>query len=132
MHSKFWKTISVVPGRCLAQFSRERANLDLTDARRPGITASPWASRYTWDDLFPNWATLVWEMAIGALYTVRSHSAGYEPNAPYGPRGVRENKGRSPRMGDGEVLAQSIRMIGQFLHLRQGDHEQMASRATPC
>ena len=34
-------------------------------------------------------------------------------------------------MGDGgEVLGQSIRMVGQFLHLRQGDHEQMASRVT--
>ena len=32
---------------------------------------------------------------------LRSHSAGYEPNAPYGPRGMRENRGRSPRMGDG-------------------------------
>ena len=61
---------------------------------------------------------------------LRSHSAGYEPNAPYGPRGMRENRGRSPRGIDGEVLGQSIRMIGQFLHLRQGDHEQMASRVT--
>ena len=62
---------------------------------------------------------------------LRSHSAGYEPNAPYGPRGMRENRGRSPRMGDGkEVLGQSLQMVGQFLHLRQGDHEQMASRVT--
>ena len=61
---------------------------------------------------------------------LRSHSAGYEPNAPYGPRGMRENRGRSPRGNGGEVLGQSIRMVGQFLHLRQGDHEQMASRVT--
>ena len=61
---------------------------------------------------------------------LRSHSAGYEPNAPYGPRGMRENRGRSPRGTGGEVLNQSIRMVGQFLHLRQGDHEQMASRVT--
>ena len=61
---------------------------------------------------------------------LRSHSAGYEPNAPYGPRGMRENRGRNPRGIDGEVLGQSIRMVGQFLHLRQGDHEQMASRVT--
>ena len=46
---------------------------------------------------------------------LRSHSAGYEPNAPYGLRGVRENRGRSPRVGEGEFLGQSIRMVGQFL-----------------
>ena len=28
------------------------------------------------------------------------------------------------------MLGQSIRIVGQFLHLRQGDHEQMASRVT--
>ena len=61
---------------------------------------------------------------------LRSHSAGYEPNAPYGPRGMRENRGRSPRGIDGEILGQSIRMVGQFIHLRQGDQEQMASRVT--
>ena len=61
---------------------------------------------------------------------LRSHSAGYEPNAPYGPRGMRENRGRNPRGTGGEVLGQSIRMVGQFLHLRQGDHEQMVSKVT--
>ena len=60
---------------------------------------------------------------------LRSHSAGYEPNAPYGPRGMRENRGRSPREG-GEVLGNSIRVMAQFLHMRQGDNEQMASRVT--
>ena len=60
---------------------------------------------------------------------LRSHSAGYEPNAPDGPRGMRENRGRSPREG-GEILGNSIRVMAQFLHMRQGDNEQMASRVT--
>ena len=64
---------------------------------------------------------------------LRAHSAGYEPNAPYAPgapRNVRENRGRSPRVGNGEILGQSIRMVGQFLQVRQSDTEQMASRVT--
>ena len=63
---------------------------------------------------------------------LRAHSAGYEPNAPYGPRpgGMRENRGRSPQVGHAEVLGRSIRMVGQFLHMRQSDNEQMASRVT--
>ena len=61
---------------------------------------------------------------------LRSHSAGYEPNPAYGPqRSARENRRRSPLVGQ-EVLGQSIRMVGQFLHLHQRDSEQMASRVT--
>ena len=29
-----------------------------------------------------------------------------------------------------KILGQSIRMVGQFLHMRQGEQEQMASRVT--
>ena len=64
---------------------------------------------------------------------LRAHSAGYEHNAPYasgGPRNVRENRGRSPRVDNAGMLGQSIRMVGQFLHMRQSDNEQMASRVT--
>ena len=62
---------------------------------------------------------------------LRAHSAGYEPNAPYAPGGPRrENRGRSPRVDNAGMLGQSIRMVGQFLHMRQSDNEQMASRVT--
>ena len=43
---------------------------------------------------------------------------------------LRENRGRSPQVGNAEVLGHSIRMVGQFLHMRQNDNEQMASRVT--
>ena len=94
--------------------------------RHPGTPVS---------DLFPLGNALLGDGNRSSLRPIRagelrSHSAGYEPNAPYGPRGMRENRGRSPRGNGGEVLGQSIRMVGQFLHLRQGDHEQMASRVT--
>ena len=88
-------------------------------------------------DLFPLGANAV--LGSGAESSLRpiragelrSHSAGYEPNAPYAPSGQRrENRGRSPRVGHAEVLGQSIRMVGQFLHMRQNDNEQMASRVT--
>ena len=86
-------------------------------------------------DLFPLGNALLGDGNRSSLRPIRagelrSHSAGYEPNPPYGPRGMRENRGRSPREGGAEVLGQSIRMVGQFLHLRQGDQEQMASRVT--
>ena len=86
-------------------------------------------------DLFPLGNALLGDCNRSSIRPIRagelrSHSAGYEPNAPYGPGGMRENRGRSPRGNGGEVLGQSIRMVGQFLHLRQGDHEQMASRVT--
>ena len=77
-------------------------------------------------------------MATGALYAQFGQGNSeaipqvYEPNAPYGPRpsGLRENRGSSPQAGNGEFLGQSIRMVGQFLHMRQSDNEQMASRVT--
>ena len=87
---------------------------------------------------FPRAPTCCWEMVIRALRPIRAgelraHSAGSEPNAPYapgGPRNVRENRGRSPRVDNAGMLGQSIRMVGQFLHMRQSDNEQMASRVT--
>ena len=84
-------------------------------------------------DLFPLGQALSGDGGGSSLRPIRkgelrSHSAGYEPNAPYGPRGMRENRGRSPRAGNAEILGQSIRMVGQFLHMQQGDQEQMASR----
>ena len=85
------------------------------------------------------WVKRYWVVAIRVLDRpirageMRSHSAGYEPNAPYapcGPRNMRENRGRSPRAGNAGILGQSIRMVGQFLQVRQSDNEQMASRVT--
>ena len=60
---------------------------------------------------------------------LRSHSAGYEPNAPYGPRGMRENRGRSPRGIDGEIL-NPIYPDGWPISplYAKGDREQMASQ----
>ena len=89
-------------------------------------------------DLFPLGQAVLGSGSQSSLRPIRagelrSHSAGYEPNAPYapgGPRNVRENRGRSPRVGNGEILGQSIRMVGQFLQVRQNDNEQMASRVT--
>ena len=43
---------------------------------------------------------------------------------------MRENRGRSPRDVGGEILGNSIQVMAQFLHTRQGDNEQMASRVT--
>ena len=58
----------------------------------------------------------------------RSHSARKEPNVN-GPQKPRENRGRNSAMGN-DSLGQSIRMIGQFLHVRQCDSEAMATRVT--
>ena len=68
-------------------------------------------------DLFPLGNVLLGDGNRSSLRPIRagelrSHSAGYEPNAPYGPRGMRENRGRSPREGGGEILGNSIRDDG--------------------
>ena len=89
-------------------------------------------------DLFPLGQAVLGSGSQSSLRPIRAgelraHSAGYEPNAPYAPcghRNVRENRGRSPRVDNAEVLGRSIRMVGQFLHMRQSDNEQMASRVT--